>query len=71
MHVPFTSSDNVLPDTEHTVAVVEVKLTGSPEVAVAVSVRCVPAYCVPVTDVKLMVWATPCTAKLCPVATAA
>ncbi len=39
VQVPAASSEAIDPDTVHTAGVVEVKLTGSPELAVAVSVK--------------------------------
>ena len=71
MQVPESKSDSVLPETEQTAGVVEEKVTGRPELAVAERVSCVPAYCLPAMGEKAMVWETKETAKLCPVVAAA
>jgi hypothetical protein len=70
MQSPAVSNDNVLPETEQTEVVVEEKVTGRVELAVADRVSCVPACCVPVTGVKVMVWEARRTAKLCAVVAA-
>jgi hypothetical protein len=44
MHVPGVSSEAVVPETVQMVSVVEVKLTGRPEVAVATRGRLVKEY---------------------------
>ena len=68
---PAVSSDSVLPATVQTEVVVEEKVTGRLELAVADSVSCVKAYCVPVMGVKVMVCEAPLTLKLCPAGGAA
>ena len=65
MQLPAVSRDSVLPVTEQTEVVLEEKVTGWPEVAVADRVCCVKAYCAPVMGVKLMVWEARYTPKLC------
>ena len=54
----------VVPETVHTLVVVDVKLIARPEVAVADSVRGVPTVCAAIVG-KLIVCALPFTAKLC------
>ena len=70
MQFPAISSDRVLPETEQTELVVEEKVTGRPELAEADRVSCVAAYCLPVMGVKVMVWPTGNTPKLCAVVAA-
>jgi hypothetical protein len=43
VHVPGPSSEAVAPDTAQTEGVIAAKLTGSPELAVAVRLSCAPA----------------------------
>jgi hypothetical protein len=56
MHVPGVSSDAVVPDTVQMVGVLEVKLTASPELAVADSGSVVKAYWAAVIAGKVIVW---------------
>lgn len=65
MQVPWISRDKVLPATEQTEGVVEAKLTGRLELAVADSVNWVETYWGPAMGVKLMVCGAMVTAKLC------
>ena len=65
MQVPAMSSEALPLATVQMDGVVEAKLTVRPEVAVALSVSCVRAYCVPVMAGKLIVCEFPCTTKLC------
>jgi hypothetical protein len=67
VQVPAVSSEAVLPETVQTASVVEAKLTGKPEVAVAARARLVPAYSTPVMGKKVMVCAMNAglTVKLC------
>ncbi len=53
---PVVSSVTLLPDTVHTVPVVEAKLTLSPELAVAVSVTGLWIRVLSASAPKLMVW---------------
>jgi hypothetical protein len=64
VQVPALTSVKVLPLTVHTGRVVDVNVTGKPELDVAVKVAGVPTVCAP-GDAKVMVWAgstTPVTA---------
>jgi hypothetical protein len=54
----------VAPETVHTEGVAELKLTGRPEFAVAVSASCEPSGSLGMAA-KVMVWAVWCTSKLC------
>ena len=65
MQVPAVSNEAFVPATVQMDGVVEAKLTVRPEVAVALSVSCVRAYCVPVMAGKLIVCGLMCTTKLC------
>lgn len=61
--LPTTISDAVVPDTVQTLGVEDVKLTGRPEVAVAVRATVFPICCVGIVP-KVMVWEAKSTAKL-------
>lgn len=54
--MPAISSDAVVPDTVHTVGVVDAKATASPELAVAVNANVVLALCAAI-ELKVMVCA--------------
>ena len=64
--LPYSSSDAVLPDTVHTAGVVEEKVTGRFELAVAERVILVAASCPLGMAVKVTVWLVGVTEKLCP-----
>jgi len=56
VQVPGNTSDAVLPETVHTVGVIEVKLTARPELAVADNVSEVRASFLLGMGAKVMVW---------------
>ena len=64
VQVPEARREAVPAETVQTLKVVEAKLTGSPEEAVAVSVRVVPTACAAIGP-KVMVWDSAFTVKLC------
>jgi hypothetical protein len=65
VHVPAETRVTAVPETVQTPVVAEVKVTASPEVAVATSAgTAVPMVCVPGLA-KVMVCASPLTVKLC------
>jgi hypothetical protein len=45
VHVPVPTNEAVMPDTVHTLEVVEANVTASPELAVALSVTVPPTVC--------------------------
>ena len=64
VQVPAARKVAVVPETVQTLAVVEVKLTGRPELAVALSVSGVPTVCAPGLA-KVIVCDVRFTVKLC------
>ena len=56
VHVPRATSVEVLPDTVHTDVVVEAKLIGRPEDAVALRVTGALPSAISESDPKVMVW---------------
>jgi hypothetical protein len=71
VQVPACSSVAVLPETLQRVGMSDVKLTGRPEVAVAVSVRIVPCRSELGSALKVMVCVCLITVTLCEVVAAA
>ena len=63
MQVPEVSMVAVVPETEQSIGVVDVKLTTKPELAVAESVSGVPTVCVAIAP-KVMVCEAAFTVKL-------
>src|SRR5579863_2456580 len=63
VQLPTAIIDALVPETVHTAAVVEAKVTASPEVAVAFRVSVVPTVWFAIVG-KLMVWLWPETVKL-------
>ncbi len=72
VQVPTASSEAVDPETVQMAGVVEVKLTGSPELAVALSTTATEAFHIWAGIApKVIVWAAGLTVKLCLTAGAA
>jgi len=69
VQVPATSSVTVLPDTAQTEAVVDAKLTGRPDEAVALTVNGAVPYVAVGMDGKVIAWGRRVTEKLCVAAT--
>ncbi len=63
--VPVPSMEITEPDTVHTAGVVEAKLTGSPEVAVAMRLNGAERYVTPVIGANVIVWPPGVTVKVC------
>ena len=70
MQVPAAMKLAVVPETVQTVEVVEAKLTGRPELAVAESISGVPYVWSEIVP-KVIVWASPLTVKVCETGVAA
>ena len=70
VQVPAANRLAVAPEIVHTVGVVEAKLTGRPELAMAVRLSVVSAYCAAIAA-KLIVWVAWWTVKLCETVAAA
>jgi hypothetical protein len=70
VQVPAIRNVAVVPDTPQTVAVVDVKATANPELAVAARVSGVPTVCVAMAA-KVMLCGFPFTVKLCETGVAA
>jgi len=62
--VPVAMNEAVLPDTVHTAAVVDLKLTANPELAEATRLSVVPSVWLAIFP-KVIVWLSFVTVKLC------
>ena len=63
--VPAMRNEAVLPESVQTVGVTELRVTGRPELELALSASCDKAYLVPVTGVTVMLWWARCTTTTC------